>query len=301
MDSTEEGWRVPVSRKSQKSQKSQKSHDAPSAVAPPTAVSEDPVSKSEDEQRLDVVNEEIAKLTAQCIENEAQIARIQEKLAELCVLQADYSDEKTLLERKIMRQKDLLKFKNNPGVNPKSVLEPAPASRRPDPQEFPPWSEVRQSANKCGSFLKAFNSSPPAPTPASPPAPTPVPTLEFLDETVNFKTIITTLAGMSGETVENPAFGEGRVYSFHFDWVSLTQDGSKFVETLAARAFTHEQLIQHCKDAREILLDVNTPIKRYMKTYSITRLMAVDFVHSYQFRDTIKVTMEVYFTPPQKK
>jgi hypothetical protein len=255
-------------------------------------VTEDPVSQSKDEQRLDVVNEEIAKLAAQCVENEAKIARIQEELAELDVLQANYSDEKTLLERKIMRQKNLLKFKNNPGVNPKSVLEPASARDHPDPQEFPPLSEFGQSANKCGSFLKAFNSSPPAPTP--------VPTPKFLPETVDFKTIITTLPGMSGETVQNSAFGEGRVYNFNFSCDSLTQGGSKFAETLAARAFTHEQLIQHCKDAREILLDVNTPIKRYMNSYSIIRLMAKDLTHSYEFRGTIKVTMEVYFTPPQK-
>jgi hypothetical protein len=295
---TKEGWCVSVSRKSQKS-KSQKSPDGPSAVAPPSAVTEDPVSKSEDEQQLDLVKEKIAEIDAQRIEHETQFARIQKTLAELHVLRANYSDEEALLKRKIARQKDLLKFENNPNVYPKSGCPPAPASSRLDPQEFPSLSEFGQSGNKGGSFLMAFNSSAPAPTPASPPAEAPTP--KFLPETVDFETIITTLARKTGETVENPAFGEGREFCFYFPCDSLTPDSREFVETLAAQGFTKVQLIQHCKDAREVLQTVNTPIKRFVKIYSIIHLSAKDLTHSYQFRGTIKVTMQVYFTPPQKK
>jgi hypothetical protein len=290
MDTNEKGWCVSVSRKSQKS-KSQKSPDGPSAVAPATVVTEDPVTKSEDEQRLDLVKGKIAELDAQRIEHEAQIASIQKKLAELCMVLGNYSDEETFLKKKIKRQEELQKFKTNPGVNPKSVLEPAPASHRPDPQEFPSLSEGR-------SFLKAINNAAPAPTPASPPAPTPDPTPKFHPGTVDFKRLLTTLAGMSGETVTHLALGEGHAFTFNFPYVSLTPDATKFVETLAAHRFTHKELTQYCKDAREILRDVITPIKPLMTFYSTIHLMAKDFAHSFVFRGIIKVTMEVYFTPP---
>jgi hypothetical protein len=293
MGSTEEGWTVKVTHKSKS-----KSNGAPPAVAPPSAVSENPVPKSEDEQRLDVVNEEIAKLAAQRIELEAQLARIQKQLAELSVCQANYADEKTLLERRIERQQTLEAIKNST-VNPKSGCPPAPASR-PDSHEFPPLSDVGQSANKGGNFLMALNSSAPA-LPRLPAAPVETPTPEFQPGTVSFKILLKTLAEQTSETVENPTLGEGHAFSFHFPCVSLTPDATKFVKTLAAREFTQGQLIQHCMDAREVLLTTTTPIKCNMKVFSFIRLLAKDFTHTYEFHDTFKVTMEVYFTPPQKK